>query len=77
MARTENQNGRKYVSGGSDLRDAKPLLQAILLGMVLAVTLVAAATMANSEADQGDALQNIVIERASSGDNTKVSPHGP
>ena len=77
MARFENQNGRKNVSGGSDLRDAKPLLQAIFLGMVLAVALVAAATMANSEAEEGEALQNTVIEQPVSGDNTRTTPHGP
>ncbi|MBG6146435.1 MAG: hypothetical protein RIE06_12685 [Roseibium album] len=76
MANIENPNGRKHVSGGSDLRDAKPLLQAIFLGMVLAVALVAAATMANSEADENGALQDTEIEQSLPDGKVRQDPHG-
>ena len=58
MAKTDSSEASNTKSGRSDLRDAKPLLQAIVLGMVLAVGLVAAATMANSEAEDDAVRQN-------------------
>ncbi len=76
MANIENPNGRKHVSGSSDLRDAKPLLQAIFLGMVLAVALVAAATMANSEADENGALQDTEIKQSLPDGKVRQDPHG-
>lgn len=51
MAKTEHLSRRDNRSRRSDLRDAKPLLQAIFLGMALAVGLVVAAAMANSDAE--------------------------
>ena len=51
MAKTENLGRRDNRSRRSELRDAKPLLQAIFLGMTLAVGLVVAAAMANSDAE--------------------------
>ncbi|WP_306145667.1 hypothetical protein [Roseibium sp. MMSF_3412] len=51
MANTEHPSRRDNRSRRSDLRDAKPLLQAIFLGMTLAVGLVVAAAMANSDAE--------------------------
>ncbi len=47
MARVENQKSRKSAPLKSDLHEARPLLQAIFLGMLLATALVAAAAMAN------------------------------
>lgn len=47
MARVDNQKTRKSVPSKSDLHEARPLLQAIFLGMLLATALVAAAAMAN------------------------------
>ncbi|TYC64692.1 hypothetical protein FMN63_19710 [Stappia sp. BW2] len=46
MARVENQKSRKSNPSKSDLHEARPLLQAIFLGMLLATALVAAAAMA-------------------------------
>ncbi|WP_305987225.1 hypothetical protein [Roseibium sp. MMSF_3544] len=76
MANSENPNGRGYVPGGSDLRDAKPLLQAIFLGMVLAVALVAAATMANSDAEAEINSQKPGIEHSQPSDRPSNNPHG-
>ncbi|WP_434050682.1 MAG: hypothetical protein RDA78_15255 [Roseibium sp.] len=56
MAKTEQLSRRDNRSRRSDLRDAKPLLQAIFLGMALAVGLVVAAAMANSDAE--DAIES-------------------
>lgn len=47
MSRTETPTPRKSAARKNDLHDARPLLQAILLGIVLASVLVAAAVMAN------------------------------
>ncbi|GAB2183896.1 hypothetical protein [Roseibium sp. LAB1] len=47
MARVDNQKSRKSAPLKSDLHEARPLLQAIFLGMLLATALVAAAAMAN------------------------------
>jgi hypothetical protein len=46
MARADTQNSRTPASRRSDLHEARPLLQAIFLGILLATALVAAAAMA-------------------------------
>ncbi|MEL7526735.1 MAG: hypothetical protein AAFN16_13245 [Pseudomonadota bacterium] len=63
MAKTEHLNRRDNRSRRSDLRDAKPLLQAIFLGMTLAVGLVVAAAMANSDAENAIESGAPVIEQ--------------
>ena len=62
MANTEHPSRRDNRSRRSDLRDAKPLLQAIFLGMTLAVGLVVAAAMANSAAEDAIESGTPVIE---------------
>ncbi|MCK7612643.1 hypothetical protein [Roseibium sediminicola] len=47
MSQAETPNSRGKSAHKSDLHEARPLLQAILLGIVLATALVAAAVMAN------------------------------
>lgn len=47
MARAELPNSRTPASRKSDLHEARPLLQAIFLGILLATALVAAAAMAS------------------------------
>ncbi|MET1411848.1 hypothetical protein ABVF61_06255 [Roseibium sp. HPY-6] len=77
MAKTEDLSHRKSVSGRSDLRDAKPLLQAIFLGMVLAIALVAAAAMASSDAEDSPDPRGPAIEQPVTGDGQTQSPgHG-
>lgn len=68
MAKSEDLPLRKSVSGRNDLRDAKPLLQAIFLGMALAIALVAAAAMASSDAEDHPDGQSPAIEQPVTGD---------
>ncbi|WP_299473000.1 hypothetical protein [uncultured Roseibium sp.] len=68
MAKSEDLPLRKSVSGRNDLRDAKPLLQAIFLGMALAIALVAAAAMASSDAEDNPGAQGPAIDRQVTGD---------
>ncbi|WP_298821692.1 hypothetical protein [uncultured Roseibium sp.] len=49
MSRVQNQSKRRVASQKHELSDARPLLQAILLGIVLATALIAAAAMANPD----------------------------
>lgn len=63
MAKSEHLSRRDNRSRRSDLRDAKPLLQAIFLGMALAVGLVVAAAMANSDAENAIESGAPVIEQ--------------
>lgn len=63
MAKTEHPSRGDNRSRRSDLRDAKPLLQAIFLGMTLAVGLVVAAAMANSDAEEAIESGAPVIEQ--------------
>lgn len=47
MSQANPQKSRKPGAHRNDLHEARPLLQAIFLGIVLATALVAAAVMAN------------------------------
>ena len=49
MSNADTPNTRKSTSQRTDLHEARPLLQAIFLGIVLAAALVAAAVMANPD----------------------------
>jgi len=49
MSQAEPKKIRKAGNHKSDLHEARPLLQAIFLGIVLATALVAAAVMANPD----------------------------
>jgi len=49
MSNADTPNSRKSGSPRTDLHEARPLLQAIFLGIVLAAALVAAAVMANPD----------------------------
>lgn len=49
MSRVQNQSKRRVASHKHELSEARPLLQAILLGIVLATALIAAAAMANPD----------------------------
>jgi len=49
MSQAEIQKTRKPRAPKNDLHEARPLLQAIFLGIVLATALVAAAVMANPD----------------------------
>jgi len=51
MTPTDNRKPRKLGSARRGLQEARPLLQAILLGIVLATALVAAAAMAAPDGD--------------------------
>jgi|GEM_PF-3109124 len=53
MARADTSNSRTPASRKSDLHEARPLLQAIFLGILLATALVAAAAMATPKDSNG------------------------
>lgn len=53
MARADTPNSRTPASRKSDLHEARPLLQAIFLGILLATALVAAAAMATPKNSNG------------------------
>ncbi len=63
MSRVQSSKRDKSASSRSDLHEARPLLQAILLGMVLASALIAAAAMANpSNRDSHEGTANSPVE---------------
>lgn len=49
MSNADTPNRRKSGQNRTEMNDARPLLQAIFLGVVLAAALVAAAVMANPD----------------------------
>ncbi|MHA7777111.1 hypothetical protein [Roseibium sp. M-1] len=56
MARVDTQSSRTPASSKNDLHEARPLLQAIFLGILLAAALVAAAAMATPKGANGERL---------------------
>jgi Spy/CpxP family protein refolding chaperone len=70
MLNAEKSKNKKKSTQRSDLREARPLLQAIFLGIALATALVAAAAMATPEDhEQGGTQRGPAQEQT-------FSPHG-
>ncbi|WP_269580706.1 hypothetical protein [Roseibium sp. Sym1] len=62
MSRADNTKPRKPSSHKTDLHEARPLLQAIFLGIVLASALVAAAAMATPRDMGGTSPQSPAVQ---------------
>lgn len=65
MPSADQPNSRKPVSQRNDLHDARPLLQAIFIGIVLATALVAAAALTGSDATSAARAQHVPISTPS------------
>jgi hypothetical protein len=71
MLNADKSKTKRKTTQRSDLREARPLLQAIFLGMALATALVAAAAMANPGGHEQGGAQNVQAQEKT------ISPHQP
>jgi hypothetical protein len=74
MLNADKSKTKRKTTQRSDLREARPLLQAIFLGMALATALVAAAAMANPDGHEQAGAQNAPVQEKPSSSHRPTQP---